>query len=225
MPLGDSALVVSFGETIDDEIHAQVLGLSHRLEVAPPLGIVDYVPAYATVTIQYDPLDQDYESFVQSIRALMAGSTPDRSPTLHNDVVIPVCYDGEFGPDLDFVAAHNDMTPADVVHLHSSASYVVYMIGFAPGFPYLGGLPPVLATPRLEEPRAIVPVGSVGIAGAQTGVYPIATPGGWRIIGRTPLRLFDPAADDPSLLHPGDGVTFAPIDRAEFDRFTADGAP
>ena len=224
VPLGDSALVVSFGDAIDEETHARVLTFVDQLEAAPLPEVVDCVPAYASVTIHYRPGATGYDGMESAVRTLASRSAAGDSAGTHNDVTIPVCYGDEFGPDLDFVARHNELTSDEVVRLHSSASYVVYMIGFAPGFPYLGGLPDKLATPRLEEPRAVVPQGSVGIAGAQTGVYPIATPGGWRIIGRTPLRLFDATAPDPSLLHAGDRVSFRPIDRAAFDAY-ADGGP
>ncbi|MDQ4064699.1 MAG: 5-oxoprolinase subunit PxpB, partial [Actinomycetota bacterium] len=214
---GDSAIVVSFGDAIDREVHRRVLAFSRRVDTARPHGLVDHVPAYASVTLYYEPRAQDYETFVTSIRALLNDPDTRDADRAGKDVEIPVCYGGGFGPDLEFVAAHNQTTAEEVVRLHSSASYVVYLMGFAPGFAYLGGLPDAIAAPRLDEPRALVPAGSVGIAGGQTGVYPIATPGGWRIIGRTPCRLFDPGADDPALLHAGDRVRFTPIDRPEFD--------
>ena len=222
IPLGDSALVVAFGDAIDEETHTRVLELMNQLEAAHLPEVVDCVPAYASVTIHYRPAATDYDAMESAVRKLASRLAAVDPAGTHGDVSIPVCYGDEFGPDLDFVARHNELTSDEVVRLHSSASYVVYMIGFAPGFPYLGGLPDALATPRLEEPRAVVPMGSVGIAGAQTGVYPIATPGGWRIIGRTPLRLFDATAPDPSLLHAGDRVSFRPIDRAAFHAY-ADG--
>jgi inhibitor of KinA len=132
-------------------------------------------------------------------------------------IEIPVCYDPEFGPDLEFVAEHNKLSVEQVVRLHSTAEYLVYLIGFVPGFPYLGGMPPQIAAPRLPSPRPVVAAGSVGIAGEQTGIYPLSTPGGWRLIGRTPVLLFDPEMRPPSLFVPGDRVLFRPISREEFE--------
>ena len=134
----------------------------------------------------------------------------------HRTVSIPVCYGGEFGPDLEYVARHNNLTTDEVIHIHSSGEYLVYMIGFAPGFPFLGGLSPKIATPRRPSPRATIPAGSVGIAGMQTGVYPIETPGGWQLIGRTPQKLFLPNENPPSLLQAGDVVKFCPISFQEY---------
>jgi inhibitor of KinA len=133
-------------------------------------------------------------------------------------VEIPVCYGGDFGPDLDLVASHAQLTPAEVIARHAAPEYLVYMVGFAPGFPYLGGLDAGLATPRRTQPRPLVPAGAVGIAGAQTGIYSLPTPGGWQLIGRTPRRLFDPGRNQPSLLQAGDRLRFVPISEAEFQQ-------
>jgi KipI family sensor histidine kinase inhibitor len=155
-------------------------------------------------------LSQHPQSGVQGLLAMTSkdGFQPRR-------VEIPTIYGGEYGPDLDFVAQYHHLTPAEVIRIHSGVDYPVYMLGFIPGFAYLGGLDAAIATPRLDQPRTRIPAGSVGIAGAQTGVYPLDTPGGWRIIGRTPLRLFDPLADPPALLSPGDIVRFIPVSEEE----------
>lgn len=215
--LGDAAVVVSFGDEIDPEIHKRVRAFAEYLDSTPPSAMVEYVPAFTTVTMIYDPLLRRYDEFKASVEAVLGEVASVTTMVEREPVKIPVCYGGDFGPDLDFVAAHNEITPDEVIEIHSGETYLVYMIGFAPGFPYLGGMSSRIAAPRLDIPRGAVPAGSVGIAGAQTGVYSIATPGGWRLIGRTPLQLFRPTARKPSLLQAGDHVRFVPITRAEYD--------
>ncbi len=221
-PLGDSALVATLGSAIDPSTLASVLGLAGALAGARGAGIVDIVPAYATVTVFYDPLQFDaaageaYESvcrFVASCAA--AGKAGAALPP--RTIEIPVCYGGEFGPDLGVVAARGGLDLGQAAALHSGADYLVHAIGFTPGFPYLGGLPEPLRTPRRETPRTRVPAGSVGIGGAQTGVYPVPSPGGWQLIGRTPLALFSRAENPAALLRPGDRVRFRPITASEFE--------
>jgi KipI family sensor histidine kinase inhibitor len=217
LPVGDSALLIELGDEINPAINAQVQALALALDEYALPGLGEAVPAYRSLLWHYDPLllsfDQVRELAEQALSQAQASAPPE--PRL---IEIPTCYGGQFGPDLEFVARHNGLKPKDVIHLHSSTLYPVYMLGFSPGFAYLGGLPPAIAAPRLSSPRTQVPAGSVGIAGAQTGIYPIATPGGWRLIGRTPLRLFDPQRRPPALLRPGDRVRFTPIDA---DRFIA----
>lgn len=211
---GDAALVVEFGDTIDLEINRRVHALARALAEDPSPGLGEAVPSYRSLLVHYDPLQlahAEVESFVtQALQRCEDAQLPE--PRL---VEIPTVYGGERGPDIGFVAEYNGLTVADVVRLHSEVTYTVYMLGFTPGFPYLGGLPDALATPRLETPRQRVPAGSVGIAGSQTGVYPLATPGGWRLIGWTPAKLFDPARTPPALLHPGDQVRFVPTEEDE----------
>lgn len=221
-PLGDAALVVQFGDTIREDIHAEVRALSACLDKHPFGGMIEYVPAYTTVTIFFDPwiLSQHgkhnpYENAVSMVQERMAYVKESREyiPRL---VKIPVCYGGEFGPDLQFVASYKGLSVEEVIAIHSGVDYLVYMIGFAPGFPYLGGMDEGIASPRKESPRAIIPAGSVGIAGTQTGIYPIETPGGWQLIGRTPLLLFYPHKNPPTLLKAGDIVRFEPITKDEY---------
>lgn len=216
-PLGDAAVVVTFGDDIDPDVHRRVMAFAEHLDSSPPPAMVEYVPASTTVTLLYDALACKYEEFTATVEAALGEITSDGETIESEPVEIQVCYGGEFGPDLDFVATHNDLTRDEVIEIHSKETCIVYMIGFAPGFPYLGGMSPRIATPRLEKPRTRVPAGSVGIAGAQTGVYSIETPGGWRIIGRTPRQLFRPTEEEPSLLQAGDRVRFVPIGRDEFD--------
>lgn len=217
-PLGDAALILRFGDDINAETHESVVAFATQLDSTPPPAMVEYVPAFTTITVVYDPLVRTYEEFAASMRRVLAVVTRRTSVAPREPVEIRVCYSGDLGPDLEFVAAHNDLTTEEVITIHSGAIYDVYMIGFAPGFPYLGGMSSRVAAPRLDTPRAAVPAGSVGIAGIQTGIYSIETPGGWRLIGRTPARLFRAEAETPSLLEPGDRVRFVPMTRAEYDR-------
>lgn len=208
-PAGDSALLVTFGEQIDLAINRRVHRLARALAGRPLPGLGEAVPGYAALLIHYDPLLLDYpilETFVR--QNLSSGEVLALEP---RRVEVPVTYGGEAGPDLGFVAAHAGLSEAEVIRIHSGRDYPVYMMGFTPGFPYLGGLDPAIAAPRLSTPRTRVPAGSVGIAGEQTGVYPLDSPGGWRIIGRTALKLFDPTREPPFLLAPGDLVRFVPV--------------
>lgn len=213
-PAGDGALLVEFGATISPALNRRVRALLAALDADPPPGLLDLVPAYATLLIVYDPLALAHDALLARLRAL-EGAAGEAAPPSRR-VAIPVAYGGEFGPDLADVAAHTGLSEAEVIARHSAGAYPVYFLGFAPGFPYLGGLDPALATPRLPSPRTAVPAGSVGIGGDQTGIYSLPTPGGWRIIGRTPLRLYDPAAPEPFLLRAGDVLAPRPIDAAEF---------
>ncbi|MFC4767921.1 5-oxoprolinase subunit PxpB [Effusibacillus consociatus] len=221
IPLGDSAVIVQLGQTIHLETHRKVKTLAAYLDQHPIPGMVEYVPAFTTVTVFYDPLRTSYKVICSVLEEIVSelGDTLDAEPRA---VEIPVCYGGEFGPDLEFVAEHNGLTPDEVIDIHSNGEYLVYMIGFAPGFPYLGGMSERIAAPRRESPRLSIPAGTVGIAGSQTGVYPIGTPGGWQLIGRTPLALFRPNENPPSLLQAGDIVRFRPISREEYDAWKED---
>jgi inhibitor of KinA len=221
LPLGDSSLVVRFGDRIDPALHRRVMSLAAYLDAHPIPGIVEYVPAFASLAIHYDPLriarsPSSYELLVSTLQQSIARM---EEPASHEAriVEIPVCYGGEFGPDLEYVAAYHRLSIEEVISLHSGGSYRIYMIGFAPGFPYLGGMNERIATPRRSTPRSRVPAGSVAIGGMQTGVYPIESPGGWHLIGRTPLRLFRPERVPPVLLRAGDTIRFRSISRAEFD--------
>jgi KipI family sensor histidine kinase inhibitor len=187
-------------------------------------GVVDLVPAYATVLVEFEIDGLDEAEAERAVRAAL-GMVGEFDAGPGRLVQVPVCYGGEFGPDLEEVARLHSMTARQVAELHSGAEYLVHFIGFVPGFAYMGGLPAVIATGRLERPRARVPAGSLGIAGEQTGVYPFATPGGWRLIGRTPLRMFDARRGSPSLLEMGDRVRFRGVDKAEFEAVAAKGGP
>ena len=224
-PLGDSAVVIGLEGNIDEAMAARLHALAAEIERHPPRGVVDVVPAFSSVAVFYDVAQfTAFDRFCAELEKLAgradASVVSDASPHIE----IPVCYGGEFGPDLQAVAAHHNLGPEQVIALHTEADYLVHAIGFTPGFPYLGGMSPRLTTPRRATPRRGVPAGSVGIGGAQTGVYPLATPGGWNLIGRTPLRLFDAARTPPALLRAGDHVRFRAIAAAEFASIEAQSA-
>jgi inhibitor of KinA len=217
IPASDSSLLMVFGTAISPDLQQRVLSVFHGLQALQDSRIRNLHPAYASLLIDFDPLQVSHQEVAALVESL--SGTDDAVATHNSEVVeIPVCYDVAFGPDLADVAAYNRISIDDVVRLHSLSTYYVCFLGFTAGFAYMGGLPQVLHTPRLPTPRRMVAAGSVGIAGAQTGVYPAETPGGWRLVGRTPLRMFDPQAEVPTRLRPGDRVRFTPIDRATFER-------
>lgn len=211
LPAGDAALLATLGSTIDEQTNRRVHALAHALAQSGIAGLGECVPGYATLLVHYDPLICDMGMLAAQIeRLLSSGWTLD---TLKNGMIsIPVRYGGEDGPDLAFVAQHTGLSEVEVIRLHSQPLYTVFMMGFTPGFPYLGGMDYRLSTPRLATPRERIPAGSVGIAGDQTGIYPVDSPGGWRIIGRTTRSLFDLDAQPPFLLSPGDRLRFVPVE-------------
>jgi len=211
----DRALLVYLGEEIDLATHQRVLKLLRLLEKAPPPWLRNIQPAFTSLMITFDPAQVDHAE-VESLLRQYEQRVCVKGNSQPHYVEIPVCYDGEFGPDLDDVAAIHGLQPAEVIRLHCSATYHAYFLGFAPGFAYLGDVPETIATPRLETPRKRVPVGSVAIAGKQTAVYPFATPGGWRLIGRTPVALFRSDRKVMSLISMGDQIRFRSISREEF---------
>ncbi len=216
-PLGEDALLLRFADAIDAEANRRVHALAARIARNRPRWLRELVPAYASLAVAVDP---DAANLAEA-RAWLQALQPDDAHEADAEapvVAIPVCYGGEFGPDLDELARHAGLAPEEVVRRHAAGDYRVAMLGFAPGFPYLLGLDPALAMPRLDTPRTRVPAGSVGIGGAQTGIYPREGPGGWRIIGRTPLALFDATREAPSLLAPGQRVRFEPVDADTFVR-------
>lgn len=211
----DRSLLVSFGQQITLESHQSVLKLLRLLQAEPINGILNLHPAYCSLLIKFDPLSVDHEQLQSRLRPFLT-RLGDMPLPARRQVEIPVCYGGELGPDLNDLAATHGLSPTEVIELHSSSIYIVYFLGFVPGFAYLGGLAEALATPRLETPRAKVPQGSVGIGGNQTAVYPFSTPGGWRLIGLTPIAMFRRDRDPMNLLQIGDQVRFRPILKEEF---------
>jgi inhibitor of KinA len=224
-PLGDQALLVELGDSINEPTHRRVQAAWRALVAEKLPGVSEAVPAYTSVTIFYDPWKVVQAGapegeivgwLTEKVRERLKNPPKAAAKAKPHSVEIPVCYGGEFGPDLARVAAQAKLSPEEVIKRHSKATYLVYLIGFAPGFPYLGGLPEELATPRHAKPRMEVPAGSVGIAGEQTGIYPQVTPGGWNLIGATPLRLFQPQENPPVRLQAGDEVKFKSITVEEF---------
>jgi inhibitor of KinA len=209
----DRSLLVSFGTAVSPEAHRLVMRLTRALEGRR--GILNLHPAYASVLIDFDPRRQTSLEIEALVRERME-SAADARPQPARLVEIPVCYGAEYGPDLEDVARHAHLSPERVVDLHTAAEYEVAFVGFATCFPYLSGLPPALATPRLPAPRKRVPAGSVALGGSQAGIYPLASPGGWRLIGRTPTRLFDPEGEPPALLRMGDRVRFVAVAEGRF---------
>ena len=207
---GDSAVIVDIGDNIHPEINFKVHNFCSTLEKNKPTWIKEIIPAYKGLLIYFNPLEielSELNSYINENYNKISESTK----TDNKLITIPTYYGGEFGPDLDNVIKHTKLTKNEVIKTHTSVNYLVYAIGFSPGFPYLGGLPEKLNTPRLKNPRTKIPAGSVAIAETQTGIYPSATPGGWQIIGKTPLKLFDPKRNPPVLLNPGDRIKFEPI--------------
>jgi len=221
---GDRGLLMELGEEISPIIQKRIRAMLLALEETSLPGVVEFLPGYRSLAVVYDPLCSSANllraELLRIYQSLAGLALPP--PRL---VEIPVCYGGELGPDLGFVARHNQLTEQEVVSLHSGSDYLVYMIGFTPGFPYLGGLDERLHTPRLASPRKKVPAGSVGIANGQTGVYPIDSPGGWQLIGRTPVQLFDPGREEPFLLAAGDTLRFVAIDYPRYHELSADRVP
>jgi inhibitor of KinA len=215
-PLGDAALLVAFRDGIDPAVNDRVLTFANGVRHQHVRGVRDIVPAYASCAVHFDPLGTDRNELEQAVHEAIVGCVPITAGGGSAAVDIPVCYGGPFGPDLAAVARFGACTEREVIELHAGCSYRVFMIGFLPGFAYLGPVDTRIAVPRHDSVRALVPAGSVGIAGRQTGIYPINAPGGWQIIGRTPTPLFDAAADPPARLSPGDTVRFVPIDPAEY---------
>ncbi|QMU29965.1 5-oxoprolinase subunit PxpB [Adhaeribacter radiodurans] len=224
-PLGDAAIVLEFGDHINRLLHGYIQAFTMYLDQHPFPGLVEYVPAFTTLTVYYDPwvvsqqgLRNPYQTVAAYLAEMRSHVKAHPETPAAKTIEIPVCYGGKYGPDMDYVAQLHGLKPKEVIKLHTQTTYLVYMIGFAPGFPYLGGMTPEIAAPRKDKPRAKVPAGSVGIADRQTGVYPIQSPGGWQLIGRTPLLLFNPHRDPPSLLQAGDMIRFVAITEKQFEK-------
>ena len=216
---GDKAIVVEFGDIIDEEINRKVINLMKNIEESSLINsIYEMIPTYRSLMIIYNPLKITFNNLINSVKNIECNlKNLDKSEK--NVIKIPVLYGNDCGPDIYTVAKHNGLSIEDVIRLHSEAEYLVYMLGFTPGFTYLGGMNSKLETPRLDNPRVKIPEGSVGIAGKQTGVYPIESPGGWQLIGRTPIKLYNPKRENPILLKAGDYVKFTPITKDEFNTF------
>jgi KipI family sensor histidine kinase inhibitor len=214
---GDRGLLMEFGDTVDPGINRKIRAVTMAIDARPPEGVVEIIPTYCSIILVYDPLLTDPCALIPILeameRSLEAAELPEPETT-----VLPVCYHPSLGPDLESLAARHKLTVEEVIAIHTKPLYPIYMLGFTPGFPYLGGLEERLHTPRLDSPRKKVPAGSVGIANNQTGIYPIESPGGWQLIGRCPVKLFDPRKKDAILLEAGNLLKFKSIDLETYER-------
>ncbi len=216
LPLGDKALVMEFGNEISKDVNAKIRNVMRQLSEVEILGIEELLPTYRSIMIMYEPLKIEYDNLVSKLE-MFSDTKAENGVEEIRIVEIPTLYGNEYGPDIEYVAEHNHITVDEVIKIHTGTDYLVYMLGFTPGFTYLGGMSEKISTPRLSSPRTAIPAGSVGIAGSQTGMYPSETPGGWQLIGRTPVKLYDPESEPPVLLNAGDYVRYVSVNQQEYD--------
>ncbi len=222
LPCGDCAVTVAFPQEIQEDTNRKLRYLAARISDAGIRGVRECVPTFCSMTVYFDSLiisSRKLESHIRKLLGAYREDTADRKRIF----MIPVCYEAEYAPDMEDECSLTGLTRDQVVSLHSSTDYLIYMLGFLPGFPYLGGMDPRLEAPRLDSPRTAIPAGAVGIGGAQTGIYPLVSPGGWRLIGRTPVKVYDPQRQDPILYRAGDYIRFYPIGAAEFAQIAEHG--
>jgi inhibitor of KinA len=229
--LSERALTIEVGAEISEEVLARVMAVQRAIQDRAIQGVVEIVTAYTTVTVLFDPVEvyrfsegsQEMASRIvkKQVEEILGAVEVEETLSQTDPIVIPVCYEAPFAPDLPWVAEHHQATMDEIIRRHTSHIFTVFMIGFTPGFPYMGVLPEGLQSPRKAVPRTSVPAGSVGLAGKQTGIYPYTTPGGWQIIGRTPVALFDPRRERPAWLKAGDRIRFEVISSTEFNRLHA----
>ena len=221
LPCGDRALSVELGDEITRDINARILALEYLLQHRRVPGVGETVPSYRALLVYYDPQVVSYETLIATLRGLLTEARPEVLPPVRT-VELPCCYGGELGFELEAAAAKLGLLPEEMARLHAAADYYVYFVGFTPGLPYMTGMPERLTIPRLTNPRVKTPPGSVSIGGVQCCIYSVESPGGFWVLGRTPVRLYDPTAADPILLRAGDHVRFCPVDRAEYDAIAAE---
>lgn len=220
VPAGDSAVLVQFGDCISPEINQRIAATIKLIKEQKIEGILDMVPAFCSLSINYDMRIMDYATLEKRLKKLVKMEVSG-DIACKRVVEIPVCYGGQYGPDIEYVAQRAQFSVEDVIRIHSSKEYLIYMLGFMPGFCYLGGLEECLHTPRLANPRVKIPAGSVGIGGGQTGVYPLDSPGGWQLLGQTPVKVYDPSKEEPILYQAGDYIRFVPITVEQFKEIKA----
>lgn len=220
LPAGESCLVVEFADEISREANDSVTNLRQSLTSQKRVPIIECLPTYRSLAIYFDPIAASCEKVTEAVKLALKEASESKS-TGHKVISIPVCYGGEYGPDIQNVAEHSKISVEEVIKRHAAQVCHCYMIGFVPGFAYLGGMDESIATPRLQNPRTVIKGGSVGIAGKQTGIYPIDSPGGWQLIGRTPLRLFTPESEQVTLIDSGYGVRFVPVSEDEYKTIEA----
>lgn len=217
---GDSSLLIQFDSIIDPAVNARIAATVQLMREQQIEGVVDIIPAFCSLLINYDPRVISYDEMKTRMEKILSVEVAagERRKKIYE---IPVCYGGEYGPDLNTIAEHAGLTPVEVIDIHTSADYLIYMLGFLPGFTYLGGLDERIHTPRLANPRVRIPAGSVGIGGSQTGIYPMDSPGGWQLMGMTPVKTYDPNREIPILVEAGDYIRFVAVDEQEYEKIRA----
>ena len=221
LPLGDSVFLIKVGNVISINVHKQIRALAIEINKSEIDGIIELVPAYNELMVCYNSLEISYKHLLIKMKDIEKNLDFNEIPDSEL-IYVPVCYENEFSPDIEIVANKNNLSIKEVIHIHSSIDYFVYMLGFTPGFCYLGGMSEKIETPRKENPREKIEAGSVGIAGNQTGIYPVDSPGGWQLIGKTPLKLFDPNRDTEFLIEAGNYIRFFPVTKMKYDKILAE---
>lgn len=223
LPCGDSAVTVEFSKEMNEETNRKIRFLAAKIESENIRGVSESVPTFCSMTIYFDPFVISREKLEKKILKIV-NSYKESSAEKRRVFLIPVCYEGEHAPDMEDVCSLTGLTKDEVIKIHTSTDYLIYMLGFLPGFPYLGGMDKRIEAPRLDTPRTVIPAGAVGIGGKQTGIYPLASPGGWRLIGRTPVKVYDPNREEPIVYKAGDYIRFYPITDEEFKKIAENGS-